>query len=305
MMGRESNTWFRESISDNIYQECLLIDTVHSIQSRYQWIQILDTLPFGRILALDGKTQSAESDEFIYHEALVHPALIAHPNPEQVFIAGGGEGATLREVLAHKTVRKAVMVDIDQQVVEVSRKYLPGWHKGAFDDPRTELHYEDARKRLLDSNDQYDVILVDLSDPVEGNPSAPLFTREFYEMVLDRLTPHGIISIQAESTEHLMNEAFTGICNTVKAVFPAVFPYAIGIPSFGVEWGFVMASKSEANPLPSAERVDQAISDRITTRLRFYDGESHLRMFSLPLQLRNALEAETNIITENDPLVVA
>ena len=304
-MERESNTWFREAIAENVYQECLLIDTVYSVHSPYQWIQILDTSPYGRILALDGKTQSAESDEFIYHEALVHPALIAHPNPERVFIAGGGEGATLREVLAHNTVRKAVMVDIDEQVVEVSRKYLSNWHRGAFDDPRTHLYYEDARKHLLESSEQYDIILIDLSDPVEGNPSALLFTREFYEMVLERLTPGGMISIQAESTEHMMNEAYTGICNTVKAVFSAVFPYSIGIPSFGVEWGFIMASKSDESVLPSAEEVDKAIAARVTTKLRAYDGECNQRMFSLPLQLRDALAAETKVITESDPLVVA
>ena len=304
-MERESNTWFREAISENVYQECLLLDTVHSVQSPYQWIQVLDTSPYGRMLVLDGKTQSAESDEFIYHEALVHPALLTHPNPQRVFIAGGGEGATLREVLAHNTVTKAVMVDIDEQVIEVSRKYLPGWHRGAFDDPRAEIRYEDARKPLLESTEQYDVILIDLSDPVEGNPSAPLFTREFYEMALERLTSTGMISLQAESTEHMMNEAYTGICNTVKAVFPTVFPYTIGVPSFGVEWGFVMASKSAESLLPSAEEVDEAIAARVTSKLRAYDGESHLRMFSLPLQLRDALAAETKVITESDPLVVA
>ncbi|MFQ5933442.1 MAG: polyamine aminopropyltransferase [Dehalococcoidia bacterium] len=304
-MEREGNTWFRESISEHVYQECLVADTVYSGQSPYQWIQVLDILPYGRVLVLDGKTQSAESDEFIYHEALVHPAMVTHPFPEQVFIAGGGEGATLREVLSHKTVQRAVMVDIDKAVIEASRKYLPSWHQGAFDDPRTELYHQDARQYLMQSDALFDVIIIDLSDPVVGNPAAPLFTREFYEMVLGRLTPQGTISIQAESTEHLTNRAFTAICNTVKAVFPSFYPYSVGIPSFGVEWGFVMASKSSNCTPPSPQKVDRTISDRLTRQLRSYDGITHSGMFSLPKHLREALKAETRIITEKEPLVVA
>ena len=104
-MTRDHSLWFRESVSEHLYHELKISGVVYSGQSEYQTIEIVDTLAFGRILVLDGKTQSAESDEFIYHEMLVHPAMITHPGPECVFIAGGGEGATLREVLYHKSVK--------------------------------------------------------------------------------------------------------------------------------------------------------------------------------------------------------
>jgi spermidine synthase len=111
---------------------------LHSSRSAYQQIDVLETEAFGRCLILDGRVQSAEADEFIYHEALVHPAMVTHPDPRQVLILGGGEGATLREVLRHRTVERAVVVEIDPQVIEISRRYLPEWSDGAFDDPRAE-----------------------------------------------------------------------------------------------------------------------------------------------------------------------
>ncbi|MFQ5874527.1 MAG: polyamine aminopropyltransferase [Dehalococcoidia bacterium] len=305
MMERDGNTWFRESIADHVYQETQITDILYSRRSAFQWIQVIETLPFGRILALDGKTQSAESDEFIYHETLVHPAMIGHPSPQRVFIAGGGEGATLREVISHNTVEKAVMVDIDKEVVEVARRYLSGWHQGAFDDPRVELHYEDARDFLRRSDAQYDVIIVDLSDPVLGNPSALLYTREFYDMVMERLTAQGVMAVQAESAEHGRTTAFTGICNTLASVFPRVYPYAIAIPSFGAEWGFVMGSKSPDPTVLSPQEVDRAVSARIGRLLKAYDGVTHNRVFALPKFLREELKAETKVITEREPLVVA
>ncbi|HUK99897.1 MAG TPA: spermidine synthase, partial [Nitrospirota bacterium] len=118
----------------------------YASQTKYQRMEIMDCGSYGRCLVLDGKMQSTLTDEFIYHEALVHPALLTHPNPKRVFIVGGGEGATLREVLRHKSVEYCMMVDIDQEVVEKSKEFLPEWHQGAFDDPRTDLRFMEARK---------------------------------------------------------------------------------------------------------------------------------------------------------------
>ena len=111
----------------------------------YQDVELVETEPFGVCLVLDGKIQSAESDEFIYHESLVHPALISHPRPESVCIAGGGEGSTAREVLRHSSVKRLVMVDLDEELVGICRKHLTGFHQGAFDDPRLKVHFDDIR----------------------------------------------------------------------------------------------------------------------------------------------------------------
>ena len=113
----DKHRWFSDNISPDLTMLHSIKERIYSGRTKFQSIDIINTGSFGVCLVLDGKIQSSEADEFIYHEALVHPAMLAHPQPEKVFIAGGGEGATLREVLAHKTVKRAVMVDIDEEVV--------------------------------------------------------------------------------------------------------------------------------------------------------------------------------------------
>src|SRR4030043_1430376 len=135
--------WFWDCVSPTYIQQFSVSAMLYTGKSKFQSIQVLDTPSFGRCLILDGKIQCSESDEFIYHEALVHPAMVSHSKPETVFIAGGGEGATLREVLHHKSVKRAIMVDIDKRVIDICRRFLPEFHQGSFDDSRLELCFAD------------------------------------------------------------------------------------------------------------------------------------------------------------------
>ena len=304
MMDETNPNWFQEYLSPDLLQMVAVRETIYSGKTRFQQIQVLDTYTFGRCLILDGKTQSAEADEFIYHEALVHPALVAHSNPETVFIAGGGEGATLREVLAHNTVKRAVMVDLDSEVVEICRRFLPSHHRGAFDDPRTELHFEDARQYLETTPDTYDVIIIDLPDPQEGGPVPFLYTQSFYSVLRKRLNPEGIVAVQSEPCMEGNLEAFTAISNTLKSVFPRVFPYHAMVPSFAFDWGFNLASLGPNPTELTAQEVDRRLEERGCSTLRSYDGEAHRGLFMLPKNVRKALHHETRVITEDDPLVV-
>ena len=152
---------------------------------------------YGRSLLLDGKTQSTERDEHIYHESLVHPALLLHPEPRDIFIGGGGEGGTLRETLAHGTVGRVTMVDLDEQVVALCREHLPRHHQGAFDDPRATVIHTDARKYLEADSKQYDVMIMDLVNPLEGGPAYLLYTEEYYNIARARLKPGGILATQS------------------------------------------------------------------------------------------------------------
>jgi spermidine synthase len=136
MIEPKSNKWFIEYTSPDEGHIHGIKMIHYASQTKYQKMEIMDSGSYGRCLVLDGKMQSTVTDEFIYHEGLVHPAMLTHPNPKRVFIVGGGEGATLREVLRHKSVEYCMMVDIDQEVVEKSKELLPEWHQGAFDDPR-------------------------------------------------------------------------------------------------------------------------------------------------------------------------
>jgi spermidine synthase len=301
-MDTDPDRWITDKINDSFIQLHGIDEVLYDGRTKYQAARIVRSRNFGICLVLDGKIQSTERDEFIYHEAIVQSPMIAHPGPEKVFIAGGGEGATLREALRHQTVQRAVMVDVDDEVTALCKQYLPGHSSGAFEDKRTEAYHVDARDYLEKSNDKYDVIIIDLPDPIEGGPAALLFTQEFYRTVYDRLTDDGLISVQAGSASltELLN--LTAVNNTLKSVFPIVVPYATHMPCFGGPWGFCIASKKYNPALLTAEEVDGRIAERGLKGLKFYDGETHRGMFAPPKYVREAIAKQTRIITDKQPL---
>lgn len=299
-----ASNWFLEFVTPDFIQQFSIKGILYSGRSQYQAIEIIDTPSFGKCLVLDGKIQSSEKDEFIYHEALVHPAMLLHSCPKAVFIAGGGEGATLREVLAHDTVEKVVMVDIDAEVIDICRQFLPSLHQGSFDDSRLKLHHLDARKYLTETDEKFDIIIIDLPEPLAEGPAYLLYTQEFYQVVKDRLTEDGVISLQAGTTCLGLTAVFTAIDSTLKTVFPIVTPYEANIPSFGGTWGFSLASKKH-NPLElPPQEVEKRVSARVRRTLRFYDGIAHQGLFFLPKYLREELQKEKRVITEQEPLFI-
>ena len=300
----DKHRWFHDYVNPDITILHRIKELIYSGQTKFQSIAIIDNDSFGKCLVLDGKIQSSEVDEFIYHEALVHPAMVTHPNPEKVFIAGGGEGATLREVLAHNTVKKAVMVDIDEKVVNICRHFLPSWHQNSFDDPRAELHFADARAYLEKNDAKFDVIIIDLPDPLEKGPARLLYTREFYELVKQRLQPDGIISVQAESANWTQIANFVDIVNTLANVFPIVRPYQAHVPSFNSLWGFATASQKLNPQKLTPEEIDLKISTRISRQLKSYDGLTHQAMFTIPKHLRLKLSEIEKVITDKEPISI-
>jgi spermidine synthase len=303
--GSPPGEWHYEFITPDLLQ-AERVERVHfSGRTAYQAVTIQDTSCFGRTLVLDGKTQSTELDEFIYHEGLVHPALIAHPGPVSVFVAGGGEGATAREVLAHSSVRRVTMVDIDAEVVDLCRRFLPNHHQGAFDDPRLELHHADAFAFLEGCGESFDAAVVDVPDPLEGGPAYLLYTREFYEVLRDRLSPGGVIVAQAGPTGPAFYEqCFAAVANTIASVFPITFLSEAFVPSFGATWGFVVGSLGPDPSALSVDEVDARLAERVDRRLRYYDGVTHQGMVSVPKYLRQAQTTESRIITRATPLFV-
>jgi spermidine synthase len=277
---------------------------LHTRQTEFQKLEIADTISYGRALFLDDKIQSAELDEFIYHEALVHPAMVLHPEPRSVLIVGGGEGATLREVLRHRTVQRAVMVDIDKEAVDACHEYLGSWHQGAFEDPRTELLHADARAYLEDHDERFDSIIIDITDPLAGGPSYKLFTREFYQLASDRLTEHGTLAVQSESVDLSVLEAHLTIFATLRNVYPHAASYQAHVPSFGEAWGFSVAAKTRDPRLLRPHEVDATLAERGCGNLSFYDGETHTRLFALPRYLRLAMAEQRQIATDDQPVIV-
>jgi spermidine synthase len=193
------------------------------------------------------------------------------------------------------------MIDIDKDVIKVCKKYLPEYSQGAFDDKRTELRHEDARAYLEKSKEKFDAIIIDLTEPIEEGPAYLLYTKEFYQMVNDRLTSNGLMSVQAgcASMVELLN--FSAVYQTLKSVFPVVMPYQADIPSFGGPWGFCLASKGIVPP--SQGEIDKRIAAR-SLKLRYYDGLTHQYMFSVPKPIRKYLDEQTRSISDQEPLYI-
>ena len=303
--GPPEGDWHYELITPGLVQTEQRLRVFYRGQTEYQHVEVMDGATFGRTLVLDGKTQSTEVDEFAYHEALVHPSMIAHPNPKSVFVAGGGEGATIREVMSHRSVEQVVMVDIDKQVVDLCREYLPNHHKGSFDDPRLDLHHMDALKFLEDTSLRFDVVIIDVPDPLETGPAYLLFTQEFYSLLKERLRPGGLMVAQSGPTGPAFYEqSFSAVANTVGSVFSGVYLSKAFVPSFGTTWGFVIGSTGPDPTSLSVEETDSRISDRIDGELRFLDGLTLRGMTSVPKYLRKAVDAEEKIITRDNPIFV-
>ncbi|ADY01374.1 spermidine synthase [Vulcanisaeta moutnovskia 768-28] len=287
-MSREG-TWFIEFNTPFSYHIRGIKRVLYNGVTKYQRVAIVEFEDLGKALVLDGKTQSTVYDEFIYHESLVHPAMIAHPNPRRVLILGGGEGATAREVLKHRSVEEVVMVDIDDDVIKISRDYLPEMHQGAFDNPKLRLIIGDGRKFIEESKDKFDIIILDLTDPLEGGPSYLLYTVEFYTMIKDRLNDNGLMVTQATSTFYALY-TFAAIYRTVASVFPVARAYHTYVPSFDSTWGFVIGSKGLDPVSLTPEEIDSRIKNRINGELRYYEGDIHRVLFTLPRHIRALLE---------------
>ncbi|MBM3948328.1 MAG: polyamine aminopropyltransferase [SAR202 cluster bacterium] len=298
--------WHFEIVSPGLVAGYLVKRKLYDGKTPYQHVVVHDTAALGRILVLDDKSQSSEADEFIFHEALVQPSMIAHPNPKRVFIAGGGEGATAREALSHRSVERVVMVDIDEKVVELCHKHLQVFHRGAFDDPRLELRHEDALKYLEQTKERFDVVVVDVPDPLEAGPAWQLFTQEFYRLIKRRLNPNGMMVAQSGPTGPVYaKNCFTAIAKTLASVFPVFGQCESFIPAFQTTWGFVFGSLGPDPRRLTPAQVDKRIAARVTYPLRYYDGVTHRGMFSLPKYLRDAIAAEKRLITKKTPIFIA
>jgi len=292
--------WLEEELEPGLRVQYKLDKILGSTTSKFQHVDLVDIAPFGRSLIIDGLMQSCRVDEFVYHECLVHPAMLLHPAPKTVYIGGGGEGSTAREVLRHKTVEKCVMVDIDEDVVRFCKEHLDENH-AAFADPRLDCVIDDAKAWIERSDLKFDIIIMDLDDPLEGGPCYQLYTKEFYAMLRTKMNPGGIFVTQSGQSgikqHHLV---FSPINCTVKAVFPTVVPYTQAVYSFMDEWGWNLGFTEDKPVAPaslSVEEVDRRIAARITGELQFLDGESWRGIWSLSKKHRKTLAAETAVMS--------
>jgi spermidine synthase len=262
---------------------------------------IVETGAYGKALVLDGKWQSSQHDEFLYHEALVHPAMIARRAPKRVLVLGGGEGATVREALRWRSVERVTMVDIDGDVVEACREHLAEMHQGAFDDPRTELVIGDALELLDATDERWDVVISDLSDPIEEGPSYRLFTREYFEKIRRVLDDEGTFVVQAGPVAPAEMRLHGRLVRTVRAVFPSVVSYASHVPTYASPWGFALGSAREIDARPEPAAVDRLLAEATTGGFRLIDGRGLLGLLQTPLYLRREIDGDDSVYTLDEP----
>lgn len=274
-------------------------------ETPFQHIEIGISPYFGKIVLIDGDVQSSITDEYIYHEALVHPAMLSHPNPKNVLILGGGEGATLRDILKHKSVERVVMCDIDRIAIELFKEHLPEWHQGAFKDPRTELIHGDARAYLDKASDgEFDVIISDLTEPYAGGLAQRLFSVECFAEIKRVLSPEGIYTAQASLLRLKTYEMHLAIKRTAETSLPFSMSYATYVQAYDTPWSFLMAWKNPSKRIDISGQIDKLISERIKGEVRFYDEETHRHIFSLPKDVRELLRQPYEPIIDNKPFIL-
>lgn len=262
---------------------------IRSAQTRFQRVDIVETTAYGRSLLLDGALQSTAADERSYHEMLIHPAMVTIDPPREVLIIGGGEGATLREVLRHNTVQRAVMVDIDGELVDICKRDLGIMHQGAFDDRRAEVRIQDGAEFLKASPGQFDLIVYDLTDPGTDLPG-PLLAESFLQLAKSALTPDGMLVMNPfRIGVHGLSSLSLSVRATLRRLFGNVELYASYIHSFLWYCGFFLASDTRLAAGLPARDIDARLRSRGIEDLYMYDGISHQALFALPRWVRRQL----------------
>ncbi|CAN8076879.1 unnamed protein product [Agarophyton chilense] len=292
--------WLVEQITPHDAYYHGIKEVLFSKSTNFQAMTIADTGTYGRALFLDEKIQTSEGDEPFYHEPLVHLPCLVHSNPEKVLILGGADGGAAREALRWHSVKSVVVVDIDGEVVDACRRYLPNISRGSLDDPKCKLIIGDALDYVENNRSPFDVIICDLTDPVEDGPSLHLFTREFFFNLKRSLKPMGVISLMGGPTSLRESKIiFPRTCATLAAVFECVRPSQVFVPTYGSPLGIIIAT-DKVQALPEPCELDSKIAKSVKGDMHVLDGNSVHGHFAIPRCLRKAIMDETQILTTDN-----
>ncbi|SMC24956.1 spermidine synthase [Desulfacinum hydrothermale DSM 13146] len=290
-----------EPFSSTMNRQFRITRNIHTQTTPFQRVEVVETNDYGITLFLDRRFQTSEKDEFFYHESLVHPAMMTHPDPQRVLIIGGGDGGTLEEALKYPSVQSATMVELDPEVVEIAKTHLRAICGDAFDDPRTRLIIGDGRRFVEETDETFDVIILDLTDPLE--PSKYVYTREFYSLCRDRLRPGGILALHNDSP-FFYPEAFNVISKTLEAVFPFRRQYLTYIVGYMLDFAFSICSREDVLDVSEKVLLERA-QERAIGPLNYYSPQMHARLFALPGYVTRILETPCQISTDAAPYVMA
>ncbi len=252
----------------------------------YQLLEVLESRQLGRTLRLDGCFMTSEADEFFYHEALIHPAAVAHADPRSALVIGGGDGGALEELLKHRTLERATLVELDREVVDVSREYLSKVHRGALDDARVTVRIEDGMKFVSATDERFDLIYLDLTDP--GTPASPLYTEAFFARCRSILAPGGAMVLHL-GAPFFDNARIREQSAMLARVFRRVDAFGVYIPLYGSYWGMAVVSDALEPRALAADEVARRLAARGVGDLQYYNAEVHGALFALPTFYRDLL----------------
>lgn len=279
--------WVMEQLTEN----AAFGFRAHNVQRQntpFQTLEMLDTPSFGRVMRLDDHFMTSEGEEFFYHECMAHPAAMAHPDPQQVLVIGGGDGGLAEELLKHNTVQRLVLAELDEAVIEVSKAQLQRVHNGVWDDPRLQLQIGDGMAYVDSTTDRFDLILLDLTDP--HTPAGSLYSPEALERMRRVLNPGGALVLHLGSPV-FHAEQVRALSQTLKATFAQVACYGTYVPLYGAYWGMAVCSDSLQPTAVSAAQIEERLAARGVTDLQYYNADIHGALFALPNYYRKLVLA--------------
>ncbi|QRM35957.1 polyamine aminopropyltransferase [Microvirga sp. VF16] len=270
-------TWFHEKLYEHHAQRLSIDTTLYHWRTEFQDVLIFENAIFGKVLVLDGVVQLTELDNHIYHEMIAHVPMAAHGSARHVLIIGGGDGGTLKEVLKHP-VERVTLVELDGEVIDLSRRYLPKVSDGAFADPRANVLVMDGTRYIAETQEKFDVIIIDSTDPI--GPGEPLFTAAFYRACRTRLRPGGMIVVQSGAPFFQPKELET-VCGRLAASFAGVRPYLAPVPTYAGGMLALVAAGESRDALRPPVKVLRERFEQLQGQTRYYTPEVHRAAFTL------------------------
>lgn len=292
--------WLPRWRSDTEAHLHFIKNVIYSGKSEFQKIEIVELAGYGKALLLDGIHQFAQFDEFIYQEAIVHPAICLHKEARNVLIIGAGGGNALREVLKHPQIQSVVVIDIDQLVIEKCREFI-GSDQGAYEDPRTELIITDGAKYIQETSKKFDCILVDSTTPKPGSIAFGLYGSDFFKNAWSKLNDGGILCGFQSNANILYIDSHRTIRRTLEEVFQQVVSYMVYCPFYAISYLLTISVKNSNLDVEDLKAIQEKI-DPIRQKLKFYDEETHIHMFNLPLYVRKML-TKISPLVEQEKLI--
>lgn len=271
--------WYTEFQTKNFGITAKISETLHTEQTDFQKLDVIETEQFGTMLVLDGMVMTTDEDEFVYHEMISHLPLTTHPNPKKVAVVGGGDGGAIREIIKHPAVEEAHLIEIDGKVIEYTKQYLPYIASG-LDDPKVTIFVADGIKHIKENKNTYDVILVDSTEPV--GPAVGLFSKDFYQDIYEALKEDGLFVAQTESP-FFNKDLIRDTNRAISELFPITRLYLASIPTYpsGL-WSFTMGSKQY-----KPEDADLSRAEEIAKSAKYYNPDVHRSALMLPNFVRD------------------